>query len=50
MFRHRAIKQKTAPSVRKAVVEYAVQAVEDRGVGKGYARPERELDRRNLNA
>jgi hypothetical protein len=34
---HRTFKQKAAPSVREAVIEYAEQTVEDRGVGNGYA-------------
>jgi len=50
MFFHRAIEQKAAPSVRQAVIEYAEQAVENRGVGNGYARLEGKFDRRKLDA
>ena len=50
IFFHRAVEQKAAPSVRQAVIEYAEQAVEDRSVGNGYARPEGKFDRRNLDA
>jgi len=50
IFFHRAVEQKAAPSVRQAVIEYAEQAVEDRGVGNGYARPEGKFDWRDLDA
>jgi hypothetical protein len=45
MFLYGTVEQKTAPSVWQAVIEYAEQSVEDRGVGSEYARPERKLDR-----
>ena len=38
MFFHCAVEQKAAPSVRQTVIEYAMQAVENRSVGKVYAR------------
>ncbi len=50
VFFHCAVEQKAAPSVRQAVIEYAEQAVEDRGVGNRYAGPEGKFDRRNLDA
>ena len=50
VFFHCTVEQKAAPSVRQTVIEYAEQAVEDRGVGNGYAGPERKFDRRNLDA
>jgi hypothetical protein len=50
VFFHRAVEQKAAPSVWKAVIEYTEEPVEDRSVSYGYAGPEGKFDGRNLDA
>jgi len=49
-FLNSAIKQKPSPTVRQAVIEYAVKTLEDRGIGSEYACSKRKSYWRNLDA